>query len=245
MESGRIDVHTHLLPGIDDGCETPEDSVFCARALVDAGYTHCFCTPHIWPSFPNNTREAIAVAVERLQARFDREGIPLKLMPGGEMNLESLWPLLKRTPDEQLVTYRLAGEYALFDFWAESWEASGPGLEEAIANLQSRGLKLILAHPERIAALQRDYSAIEKLVECGVLLQLNSWCLAESPERPMRRLGERLLREKKYFLIGTDLHQPAGMAIRIRGLQAARVVAGEGEFDRLTKENPRILAGLE
>jgi tyrosine-protein phosphatase YwqE len=114
----------------------------------------------------------------------------------------------------------------------------------AIANLQSRGLKLVLGHPERISALQREPAALNELLDSGVLLQLNSWCLAESPERMVRRVGERLLREGKYFLIGTDLHSPAGMSIRIRGLETARAIAGEAEFDRLTNHNPRLLADI-
>jgi protein-tyrosine phosphatase len=57
---GRIDVHAHLIPGVDDGCADVRESIECGRMLVGAGYTHAFCTPHIWPNLPGNNVEEIA-----------------------------------------------------------------------------------------------------------------------------------------------------------------------------------------
>ena len=82
----KIDVHSHLLPGIDDGCKTIEESVECARLLVERGYTHTFCTPHIWTSLPANTVINIPTMTAALQTELDRQNIPLKLFPGGENN---------------------------------------------------------------------------------------------------------------------------------------------------------------
>src|SRR5438477_236070 len=81
---GRIDVHTHLLPGIDDGCTSLEESISCALALVEAGYSHAFCTPHVWPNLPRNNALQISVNTADLQLAFDRASVPLKLLPGGE-----------------------------------------------------------------------------------------------------------------------------------------------------------------
>jgi len=84
---GRFDVHSHLLPGVDDGCDSITESIECARELVRVGYTHSFCTPHFWPNLLHNTVASIPQRVKDLQVELDRDGLPLKLYPGGEMSL--------------------------------------------------------------------------------------------------------------------------------------------------------------
>ncbi len=114
MKQGRIDIHSHLLPGIDDGCRTIEESVRCATAMVEAGYTHSFVTPHVWPSLPGNTVEAIGRLMVMVQRALDEAGVGLKLMPGGENNLGEH---TMRTKPEEVVTYGMAGKFVLIDFW--------------------------------------------------------------------------------------------------------------------------------
>ena len=86
---GRIDVHAHLLPGVDDGCADLNESIICARMLVEAGYSHAFCTPHIWPNLPENKPDVIAQRTKELQNEYDRAAVSLKLLPGGELNLRA------------------------------------------------------------------------------------------------------------------------------------------------------------
>jgi len=211
--------------------------VQCARALVGAGYTHAFCTPHVWPHVKISAA-SIQIGTNHLAAEFTRAGVPLRLFPGGEMNLVELWPDLK---DQPIITYGLAGKYALFDFWAESIAECADRLFPGIEHLQSRGIQPILAHPERIAALHRDPCAIDRITETGVLLQLNGWCLNLALDNPISITAHRLLREGRYFLIGSDLHQPAGMPDRIAALTTAEKIIGKDALDKLTIENPRLL----
>ena len=241
---GRVDVHTHLLPGVDDGCTSMLESIACAHALVGAGYTHAFCTPHVWPTLPDNNPRQIRRRVAALQADLDRAAVPLTLLPGGENNLMSAWPALARTPREEIVTYDLAGRYVLFDFWADTPGQVRDGVEPAVRYLRDQGFELILAHPERINALQVDGGrALDRLTGLGVKLQLNSWCLTEHRGSPKRDLAEGLLREGRYFLIGTDLHRPSGMGIRTNGLGIAERLVGRDEVERLTVTHPRLLKG--
>jgi protein-tyrosine phosphatase len=241
MNIGKIDVHAHLLPGLDDGCSDNDQSIACAREMTTAGYTHAFCTPHVWPSLPYNTPPAINAAVEKLQKVLDAEGIALKLFPGGEINLLEAWPTIESAKSETIATYGMAGKIALFDFWADTWQECRSSLEAAIANLKSRGIQPILGHPERIGALQKNPAAIDRISELGVLLQLNCYCLAESTDSAMYQTARRLLEADRYFLIGTDTHKPTGMARRMRGLQVAEQIAGKAVIDKLTIENPRKL----
>src|SRR3569623_3730047 len=85
--TGRIDGHSHQIPGVDDGCRTVDEPIACARELVAAGYTHSFCTPHIWPNLPENNVKTIVEKVRQLQAALDQAFVPLKLLPGGEITL--------------------------------------------------------------------------------------------------------------------------------------------------------------
>ena len=235
MIQGRFDVHSHLLPGVDDGCDSIAESIECARELVKAGYTHSFCTPHFWPSLPGNTVTSIRQRVVDLQAEFDRESIPLKLYPGGEMNLR---PDFMDTPIEELPTFNMAGNYAMFDLWADRMPA---WFEPSVKWMQSHGFKVILAHPERMRAVQLDPDLADYFAEIGLLLQGNLQCLGDPPRAATRKLAEQFLTEKRYFLLGMDLHNKASMPVRLAGLNRAIELVGADVVDRLTIENPMKL----
>jgi protein-tyrosine phosphatase len=218
-----------------------EESIACARALAGAGYTHAYCTPHVWASLAHNNAREIGMRVAELQGALDGAGVGLTVMPGGEHNLLSAWPGIRETPREEVVTYGMLGRYVLFDFWADEAAMVRERIEPAARHLRERGFELILAHPERIEALQRDERALDRLTELGVRLQLNSWCLAEPRGDRRRDMAERLLKEGRYFLIGTDLHRRTSMAARLKGLAVAEELVGASEVERLTVENARGL----
>jgi protein-tyrosine phosphatase len=245
MTPGRIDVHGHLLPGVDDGCRTLADSLACARALVAAGYTHAFCTPHVWPQLPHNVEPEIARRVTWLQTRFDEAAVPLRLLPGGEINLLWCGPALRQAALRDVVTYNFEGRYALFDFWAAEPRECRECLLPFVDVLQSLGLTVILAHPERIEAFHREPAALDEFTARGVFLQMNTWCLTNPQTSPIFRLAERLLKDGRYFLFGTDLHDPASMPPRIRGIEIAQRLIGGDAVDRLTIHNPRRLFSAE
>lgn len=235
---GRIDVHAHLISGVDDGCPSVADALHCAAALVDAGYTHAFCTPHIWPTLPHNNRQNIPHRTAELQQAVSQAGLALTLLPGGEWNLPWHWPALRNMPREEIITYAMAGRYLLFDFWADELP---PTLQMAVDHLQAMDFTLILAHPERIGVFQRDPTALDALTRRGVLLQMNTWCLTEPAQTPTRQTAERLLLEDRYFCFGTDTHNARGIDARIAGLKLATDLVGEAAVDRLTSINPRRL----
>jgi protein-tyrosine phosphatase len=232
---GRIDVHSHLLPGIDDGCPNVEESIACAHELVAAGYTHSFCTPHIWPNLPHNTVEAIAERTAELQKAFIAAGVPLRLMPGGELNLRAD---LVHLAKEQIPTYGMAGRYCIFDIWVDRLP---PFFWKTIEWLQSKELKVILAHPERMRAVQDAPELGREFTDRGLLLQGNLQCLGDPPQTHTRQVAERFLGEGLYFVIGSDTHNVAGLPVRLKGLARAVEAVGEAEVWRLTRDNPRQL----
>ena len=232
--NGRIDVHSHLLPGVDDGCKTIEESLACARILASAGYSHCFCTPHIWPSYANSV-ESIPDQVARLQTHLDSENVALRLIPGGEINLRAEHV---SAPREQIVTYAMSGQFVLIDMWHDRIPDF---VAPAIRNLQSFGLKVILAHPERMRAVQEDGSVVDFFTDLGVLLQGNLQCFSDAPHAHTRQTAERLLLDDRYFVLGSDLHGLETLPPRLAGLERARELVGDDALDRLTITNPRTL----
>ena len=232
---GRVDVHSHLLPGIDDGCARLDESLACARVLVGHGYTHSFCTPHIWPSLPNNTAANVRAKVADLQAALDGAEIPLRLLPGGEINLRE--DTLGTAP-EDLVTYDMAGRFVLIDLWADRVP---PFFAPNVRWLQSRGATVVLAHPERMRAVQADPGLADYFAELGMLLQGNLQCFADPPHMDTRRVAERYLAEGRYFMLGSDLHNLKSLPIRMAGLTRATDLVGEEAVWKLTSTNPSRL----
>jgi protein-tyrosine phosphatase len=234
--TGRIDVHSHLLPGVDDGCETAEESLACARELVAAGYTHSFCTPHVLPGFDNQTNSTVAQWTGALQMRLAAARIPLTLMPGGEINL---WPDLRQSlPADRLATYGGMGRHCLVDLWADRLPEF---FEPTVRWLIGKGLTVILAHPERMKAVQSDHGLIGYFAELGLLLQGNLQCLSDPPGNPTRLAAEKFLTAGNYYLLGSDLHRLATLAPRLMGLKNAISLVGDEVVNKLTISNPRQL----
>ncbi len=232
---GRFDVHSHLLPGIDDGCSSLAESIQCARELVRNGYTHSFCTPHFWPSLRNNTIESVTRWTKELQGELNAAAVPLKLYPGGEMNLE---PHLIDSRIEDLPTFGMERKYALIDMWADRMPSY---FEPTIKWMQAGGLTVILAHPERMRAVQLNPSIAGYFAELGLLLQGNLQCLGDPPRAATRQVVEKYLLEDRYFMLGMDLHNINSMPIRLAGLKRAAEVVGAEKLDELTMINPRKL----
>src|SRR5687767_13847247 len=179
--TGRIDVHAHLLPDVDDGCRTVDQSVACAQLLVEAGYSHAFCTPHIWPNLPNNNIANITRRVSELQAELDRRGVALRLLPGGELNLTAA---IFDTPADRIVTYAMRKKYVLFDLWADVLPAF---FEPGVKYLQALGLQPVLAHPERMTAVQKEPELADRFAKMGLLLQGNLQCFSDPASEPTRQ----------------------------------------------------------
>jgi len=107
--------------------------------------------------------------------------------------------------------------------------------------LQDRGRTAILAHPERMRAVQVEPGLMDRFRDMGLLLQGNLQCLGDPAGTPTRDLGERFLLEGRYFLLGSDLHNLPSLPIRLAGLRRAIELVGEVGVAKLTVENPRVL----
>ena len=212
-----IDIHTHLLPELDDGPDTLDESVRMARAAHAAGIRTMVCTPHITEHYPLDPAD-VHRAVAGLQAVLDGEGVPLTLLPGAEIGL----PYLERLDDEAL---RLAsigggGRWLLLEMPFHGWPVDLPRI---MAGLEMRGYGVVLAHPERADAVQRQPDRLRDIVGRGALLQLTAAAFVGDHGDAARRTANVLLAGGVAHLVASDAHSPGPWRPPelLPGLQAA------------------------
>lgn len=203
-----VDLHNHILPGLDDGAATLEESLDIARQFVSEGVTRVAATPHYNSDDPRERRRAdadtVRARVAELQPALDAAGIPLSVQCGNEIYLTPESPELLAAGtvcsladgNTALVELSLlAGERPLY-------------LDELIFRLQLGGYQIILAHPERYGFVERDVSALDTLASGGLVLQLTAPALLGDYGGGIRRTAEHLLRRGSYSLASSDRHHP-------------------------------------
>ncbi|HEX2085840.1 MAG TPA: CpsB/CapC family capsule biosynthesis tyrosine phosphatase [Solirubrobacteraceae bacterium] len=204
-----IDLHTHVLPGVDDGPGTVEGSIELARAAAADGTTTLVATPHVSWEFPENDAARIAAAVEGAQRALDAAGVDVRVRAGGEVALTRAHDL----DDDELRALRLGGGDWLL---AECPLSSGAiGFDSALLTLAARGHRIVLAHPERAPLLQRDPETLRRLVSGGMLTSITAGALLGRFGSTVRRFALWMLEEDLVHNVASDAHdarrRPPGM----------------------------------
>ena len=228
-----IDLHCHILPGIDDGARDLETAVAMARAFVADGVTTVACTPHILPGLYHNSGPQIRHATAALQRKLTEQRIPLRLATGADNHV---------VPDflSELRAGRLLSiadsRYVLVE---PPHHVAPPRLEELFFNLTTANYVPILTHPERLTWINSASQSMERLHKAGVWFQVTAGSLAGDFGRNARYWAERLLDEGKVHLLATDAHDLKSRPPRLsqgRDLAAKRV--GEAEAQNLVVARP-------
>ena len=228
-----IDLHTHVLPGLDDGARTLDDSLEMARAFVDDGVTAVAATPHVRDDYPTSA-EAMLRAVERLREALHEEGIPLTLHTGAELDIG--W--LARLGDVELrrLTLAGAGRYLLVETPYHGWPAE---LVEQLLRLRRGGVTPVLAHPERNGVVQATPSLLEPLVRGGTLVQVTAASLDGRLGQRSLEAGHRLIGAGLAHLVASDAHTPN---VRAAGMRSAVNALDDDELaEWLTRDVPLAL----
>jgi protein-tyrosine phosphatase len=232
-----IDLHSHVLWGIDDGPDTVEGSVELARAAAAAGTHTVLATPHVSRRYPNDA-PTIARLVEELRSRLAIEGVELELLAGAEVALMHL-------PDvepAQLQRMGLGGgPWLLIEC---PFAPTVGGLEDILLGLQRRGQRIVLAHPERCSTFQHDPELLARLVDGGILTSITAGSVVGDFGEHVRRFALELVHRELVHNVASDTHDPVrrppGIADRLERAGLAPLA------DWLTRETPTaILAGAE
>lgn len=233
-----IDIHSHILPGIDDGAVSLEDSINIVRELSEQGVTDIIATPH----FVNETiytspRFMNKALLHRLAQSLSDEGIEVNLYLGNEIYIDRDIPSLLRSAkisalndsEYLLVELPMSGEY--------------PNSEDILSELINMGHKVILAHPERYVSFQNDSKKIQKYSELGVLFQCNMGSFIRQYGKHSEKLALKLAKEDQIFALGSDIHHVRGDDSISQAKKKLRKYYTERELHQILVDNPGKIVG--
>lgn len=196
FEEGYVDIHSHFLPGIDDGSPDVETSINLLSQAQNMGFKKFYCTPHVIHGVWDNDYQTISNATELLKKSLPKE-FPLSF--AAEYMIEH--DFMKIIQTEKILN--LKDEYILVEF---SYRDYTQIAEQVIFNLQIKGYKPILAHPERYMYFYDDYSILENFKNLGCLFQMNLLSLTDYYGEGITKHLEKLIDKGLYDFVGSDIH---------------------------------------
>jgi len=195
-----IDMHSHLLPGLDDGLSDISDTIAFIRELHSLGYHKLICTPHIFSDMYPNTPETILPGLQLVRSALEEQGIPVQLEAAAEYMVDMDMQLYLEA-DKPLLSF--GKNLVLIEM---SYIAASHNIEEVIFKLRMKGFQPVLAHPERYNFYHRAFSKYERFTDLGCLLQVNLLSLLGYYGKPVKQVAEKLIASEMVSLLGTDMH---------------------------------------
>lgn len=228
-----IDLHSHILPGIDDGAVDFSVSLAMARNYVAQGVVCVACTPHILPGLYHNSPSAIRLAVEELRQHLDDAGIPLQLTTGADNHMVP--DFVSGLKNDRLLTLGDT-KYVLVE---PPHHVMPVHIESLFFEILLAGFVPILTHPERLNWIESRYGIIKTLAERGVWMQITSGSLLGKFGRRARYWAERMLSEGLVQIIATDAHDNIKrLPDLFEGRLAAEKLVGAETVEHLVVTHP-------
>lgn len=197
----RVDMHSHFIPGIDDGAATMDDSLALIRAMAAFGYQKVITTPHVMGDTYRNTPDIIRSGCDRVREALHKAGIAIEIDCAAEYYLDA--EMMQLIKAKQLLTF--GDNYVLFEM---PFVGEPPMLAQAVFDMQLAGYKPVLAHPERYAFWHHDFEKYESMADKGVLLQLNINSLTGHYSPLVKKIALWLVEKGMITLLGSDCHHP-------------------------------------
>jgi protein-tyrosine phosphatase len=195
-----VDMHSHLIPGIDDGSRSIEESVALIKRMEGYGLKKLIITPHVMTEFFKNTPEIIHSGLDELKLAIKNENINIELEAAAEYYLDEMF-LEKITGEQKLLTF--GNNHVL----VETGFMSKPSmLLESFFQLEMAGYRPVLAHPERYLYLHHDAELLEAMIDRNMNFQLNLLSITGYYSKPVKKFAEKLIDEGLVKLVGTDCH---------------------------------------
>lgn len=197
-----IDFHCHFLPGVDDGVATRQEAVMHLLRSYEEGLRQVVLTPHIFPGLYNNSRSQLMAEIDRLRQELELNNSPLEIVYGSEVFLDE--NLLDNLEKGNLLTIGDGEKYLLVEFPYQDYPGYADGV---LFQLQCRGITPIVAHPERNYEIRKDRQKVLKLLEQGILFQLDAGSLLGKYGRETQLFAENLVAHRMVQLLGSDYHK--------------------------------------
>jgi len=198
----RTDIHSHLLPGLDDGAATMTDTIEMISAFKDAGFRKLITTPHVIHGSYDNSPEKVRASLEIVRAELTAQQIDIKLEAAAEYMFDEHFVRWVQE-DAELLTFG-SNNYLLFEttFTAEPMQ-----MREIIMALQRKEIFPVFAHPDRYQYLHNDWNKVKKIYETGVLFQINVMSLSGYYGKAHQALAEKLIDNEMVHFLGSDCHR--------------------------------------
>jgi protein-tyrosine phosphatase len=239
MNDHYVDIHCHILPGIDDGPRDWDDALAMARLAVEDGTTTIVATPHQLGGWPQNCGDDIRRLTAELNERLQMEQIPLTVLPGGEARYEP--ELLERMVRGDVLTLGDHRRHMLVELPHEMYLPLDSLLEE----FASRRISAILAHPERNQGIMRKPELLGDVVDAGCLAQITAGSLCGTLGKELQQFSEWMIREGLIHVVSSDAHGPKTRRPLIgRAFERIReLVDEETALDLCCRTPARVAAG--
>lgn len=216
-----VDIHCHLLPGIDDGVEDEAQSIAFIKELNALGINKIICTPHIFGDLYPNTSKTILPALAKINSAVKLLNLNVEIGAAAEYMMDETFKITEELLD-------LPGKYILIEM---SYLYETPNIEQIIADLQAKGYKVILAHPERYNFYHKRPERYDELKSTGVLFQLNLLSVNGYYGKHIKRAADNLLAKHLYDFAATDLHNQ-------HQLSALKLIISNGRLYKLIGSYP-------
>lgn len=217
-----VDMHSHVLPGIDDGAQNVEESVFLVKRMIEVGITKIIATPHVMIDFYRNTPETINAALNLLQDELKAQGIDITVEAGAEHYFDETFE--PRIDQGKLMSFN--NNYVLYEY---SFINEPPNWFEAMQKMLAGGYKPILAHPERYPYLSTDTMSMMRGWGCN--MQMNTISLTGYYGKDTKRRAEEMVDLHLVDFISSDMHNP-------RHADALRDALGTTYLEKLLFDYP-------
>lgn len=236
---GLVDIHAHVLPGIDDGPADLDGARDMVRAAADAGTRILVATPHLRSDFPDVHLREIARRCQALREEIERASIPVSLICGAEVSL--IWALEASHEELVLASYGQRGT----DLLIETPLTTVAGIDHHLFRLRAQGFRITLAHPERSIEFQSDQGQIEDLINQEVLIQVNAKSLLKAGRKSdSGRCARRLCSAGLVHALASDGHRADAwrpVTALQEGVEAAAGLVGEERAAWLTRDAPAAI----
>ncbi len=237
-----IDIHAHILPSLDDGPKTIEESIEICKVAVNDGIKIIVATPHTKDGVYNAKSDEILNAVDELNLKLEDNGVDLKVLPGAEIHIfEGVVECIK---SGEVLTVNNGGKFILLEL---PFFFVPLGADKLVFNLKANGIVPIIAHAERILPFQKNPELVRQLVKSGALVQVNSFGLRRRAIARERKCAKWLLQNRLVHFIASDTHSIKGRPpILSTAFEYAANIVGEIEAWALVYNNPdQIINGLD
>lgn len=234
-----IDLHSHILPQIDDGPRDLTQSVLLLRAAAESGVTRMVATPHIHPGRYPNTLNSIAAAFRSFLESVQCYGIKIKLALAAEVRISDEVMLLAEQEELPMLGHWYGDPVVLLEM---PHSHIPPGINHLLSWLTKKNIRPMVAHPERNKDVIRDIRNIDGLLRAGCLLQVTAGALTGQFGEPVQVRAEQILKKGLATVLASDAHHPVRRPPNLLAgrLAAERLIGGE-KAQTLVFDNPELI----